>query len=271
MKKNTMIWLVIAVCLILVGGTVFFFAMAANHWNFRLLSSEKMETKTYEITEEFGNISILTDTEDIEFCLSDDGKCKVVCVENEKESHTADVQDGTLTVSKIDSEKWFDHISVFSFEDSKITVYLPKTEYESLFIEEDTGDISIPKEFVFGSMDLNLSTGDVDSQASSRGLLRVKISTGDISLRNLSAGEVDLTGTTGQINIHTVTCEGSMGIALSTGKSELTDVSCNSFSSTGSTGDIILKNVIVKENMSVDRSTALSRRAIQAKSMCRKR
>ena len=53
MKKNTMIWLVIAVCLILVGGTVFFFAMAANHWNFRLLSSEKMETKTYEITDEF--------------------------------------------------------------------------------------------------------------------------------------------------------------------------------------------------------------------------
>ena len=187
MKKNTMIWLVIAVCLILVGGTVFFFAMAANHWNFRLLSSEKMETKTYEITDEFRNISILTDTEDIEFCLSDDGKCKVVCVENEKESHTADVQDGTLTVRKTDSEKWFDHISVFSFEDSKITVYLPKTEYESLFIEEDTGDISIPKEFVFGSMDLNLSTGDVDSQASSRGLLRVKISTGDIKLRNLSA------------------------------------------------------------------------------------
>ena len=60
MKKNTMIWLVIAVCLILVGGTVFFFAMAANHWNFRLLSSEKMETKTYAIvldTNSFGKIN----------------------------------------------------------------------------------------------------------------------------------------------------------------------------------------------------------------------
>lgn len=245
MKQTTIIWLVIAAFLVLaIGGA--FFLTKANH---------KMETNTYEVTEAFQSISVFSDTEDIEFCPSDDGKCRVVCFERVKERHTVSARNGTLTVERIDSRKWYDHLSFFSFGSPTITVYLPQAVYASLIIEEDTGDISIPKDFVFDSVDLTLSTGDVDCRASSSGLLRIKTSTGNIDLEDLSAGELDLSVSTGRVDVRSVVCAGDAGITVSTGKTNLTDVSCGSLNSTGNTGDIALINVLAADTISIERST----------------
>lgn len=43
-------------------------------------------------------ISMNTDTADIIFALSDDGKCKVECREEENAKHSVTVKDGTLVV-----------------------------------------------------------------------------------------------------------------------------------------------------------------------------
>ena len=255
MKKSTVTWLVAAACLVLVGGMIFCLTMATHHWDFNLLNSNQMEAKTVDITEDFRNISILSNIEDIDFRFSDDGKCRVVCFEREKEEHTVTVLDDTLTIERIESRKWYDYLSLSSFGTPTITVYLPQAEYASLFIEEDTGDISIPKDFAFDSIDMRLSTGDVDCRASSSGLLRIKTSTGDIHMERLSAGELDLTVSTGLVSVQSVVCDGNVGITLSTGKTNLTDVSCRNLSSTGDTGDMTLKNVIASETISIERST----------------
>lgn len=255
MKRTSMIWLIIATCFVLIGGVFFCLTMTVNHWNFSLLDNEKMETATFDINEEFHNISINSDTEDIEFCLSEDGMGKVVCYEREKEKHTVTIQDGTLSIEKMDTRKWHDYISLFSFGSPTITVYLPQAEYASLFIEESTGAITIPKDFLFGSMDISLSTGDVDCSASSSGLLRIETDTGDIHLQNLSAGELDLSVSTGHVDVQSVVCEGNVGVSMSTGKVKLMDVSCKSVRSTGSTGNITMKNVIAAEKISIERST----------------
>ena len=254
MKKSAKIWLITAACLVLAGGVVCCLAMAAHHWDFSLLG-EKAETRTVEINEDFQNISIKSDTDDVEFRLSDDGKCKVVCLEKEKEQHTVAVNGGTLVIEKNDTRDWNDFISLFSFESTSITVYLPQSEYDSLFIDEDTGDITIPEEFVFGSIDIGVDTGDVDCRASASELLRIKSDTGDIHLEGLSAGELDLTVSTGHIDARSVVCDGNIGITVSTGKTNLTDVSCKSFSSTGDTGDIIMKKTIAEGMISIERST----------------
>ena len=255
MKRATKIWLVTAAALVLIGALGYIGVLAANHGELAAIGSTKYETSTFDVSEGFENISIRSDTEDIEFRLSDDGKCRVVCFEKEKERHTVAVLDGTLSVERIDSGKWYDHLSFFSFGSPTITVYLPQAEYASLFMEEDTGDISIPKEFVFDSVDIGLSTGDVDCRASSSGLLRIKTSTGDIYLEGLSAGELDLTVSTGRVGVQSVVCEGDAGITVGTGKANLTDVSCRSLSSTGDTGDITLENVLAAETISIERST----------------
>ena len=254
MSKNAKKWLIAAASLVTVGVILFASAMTAYHWDFSRLSTDHFETNTYEIREEFSDIKINTETADILFAVSEDDTCRVVCYEKEKMKHSVRVQDGTLTVSFGDDRAWYEHIS-FGFHSPKVTVYLPEMEYGSLVIQESTGDITLPKDFLFDSMDLRLSTGHVDSLASSLGQMRIETSTGDIHLQNLSAGALDLTVSTGQVDARSVSCEGKIGIWVSTGETRLTDISCGSIDSNGSTGNITLENVIAKDAISMERST----------------
>ena len=216
MKKSTKIWLITATSLVALGCIMFSVAMTKIHWDFTKLSTVKYETNTYEVTDDFNSISMLTDTADILFVQSDDKICKVVCYEMSDMKHTTTVQNDTLTINVTDEREWYDHIGI-TLGSPKITVYLPKTEYDSLAIKEDTGDIEVPKDFKFGSIDIATSTGD--------------------------------------ITVSGITCEDDLKINVSTGKVNLTDIKCKSFISDGSTGDISLNNVIATEKFSIERST----------------
>ena len=254
MKQAEKIWLVTAVSLLLVGVLIFGGVMAAHHWDFAALGGTKYETHVVDIKEDFQNISIRSHTEDIVFLPSDDGACRVVFYEREKEKHTADVQDGTLSLAVADAGKWYNHITLFSGS-PRITIYLPLAEYASLFIEESTGDITIPGDFTFGSVDISADTGDVACSASSLGRIHIGLSTGDIRVDHLSAGELNLSVSTGKVEVCSVACEGDVGVRVSTGKAALTDVSCKNLLSTGSTGDMTLERVAAAETISVERST----------------
>ena len=255
MKRTTMVWLAAAVCLVLVGGAGFSLAMAANHWDFRALGSDRMKTSTFDISEDFRDISIRSDTEKIMLLPSDDGTGKVVCYEAEKEPHSVSVKNGTLSVELTDLRNWYDHIAFFSFETPTITVYLPQKQYASLSIKESTGNITIPGDFLFESVEIDVSTGDVDCRASASGLLRIESDTGDLYLDGFSAGELDLTVSNGKVEVQSAKCEGSIGVRVSTGKAKLTDVSCGSIRSVGNTGDITLKDVVAAESISITRTT----------------
>ncbi len=255
MKTAVKVWLIIAVSLVVVGGAVFCIVMAANGWDFSRIGSQKMVTNTYEVSEDFEAISIDADTEDISFLPSSDGKCSVVCYEDEKLRHSVSVQGGKLIIRTEDSRAWYDYIGNVSLKTPTITVYLPETEYTSLFITEDTGDITVPKDFSFGSAEITASTGDVDFSASSSGLIKIKTSTGDISVSELSAGELRLSVSTGHVEARSIVCGGDVDLTVSTGKAEFTDLSCKNLRSKGSTGDFSLKKVIAEDVFSIERST----------------
>ena len=199
-------------------------------------------------------VTLHTDTADIVFIFSADGKCKVECYEEVNAKHSVAVKNGTLTVELLDERSMSDLVGL-RFDSPKITVYLPKTEYTSLLIREDTGDVKIPKDFTFRDVDLSLSTGDVTFYASASGKIQIKTSTGDIHATNLSAHALDLSVSTGKITVSGVICQGDITIGVSTGKANLTDIRCKSLISRGDTGDISLNNVIATEKFSIQRST----------------
>lgn len=216
MSKISKIWLIIATSLIAVGATIFIIAMSLVGWDFTKLSTVKFETTSYTIDEEFKNISIETSVADIQFAISDDGECKVVCYEPENMKHTVEVKTDTLTINVIDNRKWYNHIGI-SMGSSKITIYLPKKDYASAInIETSTGDINVDELFV-DSIDFNTSTGD--------------------------------------IRISNVICSENISINVSTGDVKLNDVNCKIIISDGSTGDVSMEDVIVDESISVERST----------------
>lgn len=254
MKKAIKAWLITAASLVLIGCILFAGVMSTLGWDFAKLSTVRFETNTHDVTEPFGNISVVTDTADIVFALSDDGKCSVECYEEENAKHLVTVENGTLTVKVNEQKSLYDYIG-FYFGSPKITVYLPKAEYSALSVKGGTGSVEIPKGFTFESADISLSTGDVDFSAAAHKTVKIKTSTGNISAEDTSAGCLDLSVTTGKITVSGVACTGDINVGVSTGKADLTDVSCKNVISDGTTGSIPMNHVIAENKFSVERST----------------
>lgn len=254
MKKATKVWLITAASLVLAGCILFAGVMSTIGWDFEKLSTVDYETNVYEVTETFGSISITSDTADIRFALSDDGKCRVECYEEANAKHSAAVDEDELVIKINNQKSWYDYIG-FRFGSQKITVYLPNSEYNALYIHESTGNIEIPKYFMFANADISLSTGNVDFCASVSEAVRIKTSTGDINAENISVGSLELSATTGMITVSGVTCRGDIKAGVSTGEVSLTDISCKNVISSGTTGSIFLNNVIAENKFSIERST----------------
>lgn len=254
MKKPTKIWLGAAAFLILLGSMVIGGVMSMVKWDFTKLSTAKMETNEYEISENFSGIAVGTDVADVVLAVSEDGKSTVKCEEESNRKHTVNVKANTLVIKMPDNQKWYERIGIH-FATPKITIYLPKGEYNELLVREATGDIEIPKDFTFKTADISMSTGRVNFFASVSEKIKIKGSTGDVHMENVSAGSLDLAVTTGKITASNVVCRGDANINVSTGKTRLTQMSCKNLTSDGSTGDITLTDLIVTEKLSVKRST----------------
>jgi len=254
MSKKIKIWLVIATLLVLIGCIIFAGVMTVFNWDFTKLSTVEYETNDYTISEKFKNISVDTDTADIVFIPTENEEVKVVCYEQTKVKHLATVIDDTLQINVVDTRKWYDYIGVF-FGTPKITVYTPKGDYGALTINSSTGDVEIPKEYNFESIDVTQSTGDIKVYSAQSGKIKVETSTGDICAENLTAIEIDLTVSTGKVSVSDVNCEGDVKINVSTGKTMLNDVKCKNIISNGDTGDMLLKNTVSSESIFIKRST----------------
>ena len=253
MKKST-IWLIAATSLVLVGSIIFVGVMTMLKWDFTKLSTVKYESRTYELNEEYKDILIESDTADIVFVPAEDTVTKVVCYEQKNITHKVEIKDGTLKILIDDNRKWYDHIGI-GFNTSKITIYMPKSEYGKLSAKNDTGDIKIPDDFKFQSIEIAQSTGDAECYASVQGDVKIKTSTGHIKLKNMSAKSLNLSVSTGDIALSKVDCEGELKIKVSTGDAKLTDVNCKNLTSSGNTGDISLSDTIAKESFSIETST----------------
>lgn len=252
--KLMRIFLIIAAALVIIGGIIFAAVMTAYKWDFSRLSTVRAETVTYDVKEKFTDMCFETDTDKIKFVPSEDGKCRLVCTEQEGIKHSVTVNEDKLTVKKTDERKWYEYIGV-NFSGSDMTVYLPEKEYNELVINSSTGDIDIPDDLGFNSMDILLSTGNVTNLAGVEEKMKIHTSTGNITVENISAGSIDIAVTTGRIKASDITCKNEFIIGVSTGKTEMTNVKCGSLSSSGSTGWIKMNNVVVSDKLSVERST----------------
>lgn len=254
MRKTTKMWLVAGAFLVLLGCMIFIGVLAVSDFDFTKLSTVKYETNEYNFGEEFCNISVDTNTADIIFEVSNDGKCRVECYEESKAKHSVTVKQDTLFINITNEKAWYDYIGI-SFGSPKIRVYLPKAEYSTLSVKGSTGYVDVPKGLKFDSADVKLSTGGVRFFASASDLVKLKASTGNITVEGISAGSLDFSVSTGNVTISDVRCMGDVKIKVSTGKTKLNDVECKKLTSSGSTGDISLYSVIAKEAFSIKRST----------------
>lgn len=256
MNKN--IWFIVAAALVFTGCILFGCVMAVLKWDFAKLSTNEYETNSYEINEKFLSVSVDTDTANIRFAPSEDTKCKVVCYEQKKLRHSVSINDGELSIKVEDTRKWYEHIGI-TFGTPTITVYLPETEYSSLAIEGSTGNVEIPKDFRFDTIDISVTTGDVTNHASAVEGIKIETSTGSILVESISAGRLALSVSTGRVTVSDVTVTNDITVNVSTGKTALTNITCDDLFSYGNTGDVNMIDLVANGKLSVERSTGYVR------------
>ena len=254
MKKTTKIWLITASFLVVIGSILFVCIMSALKWDFTKLSTTKYESKHHEISDTFKNISVSVDTADIVFVPSENAVTKVSCYEEKNVTHSVTVKDGTLLIEVSNNKKWYENIGI-NFSSPKITIYLPENEYGTLSVKSHTGDVKIPKDFEFESIEISENTGDVTSFADTVKGIKINTDTGNIRLEKVSAESLSLSVSTGDITVSDVLTEGDIKTYVSTGKTNIKNTKCKNLISSGSTGDIVLNNVVATEKFTIKRST----------------
>lgn len=257
MTKSRIAFIIIAVALILVGAAICTAVLASSNFDLSKFGNTRMVTNTYTVDEDFRDIQVRTSTADIVFEPSQDGKCRVVCQEEEKLMHTVSVKDGALTVEFKDSRKWYERFGFFGINTSspKVTVYLPGSSYASLTVKSSTGDVTVPNGFAFDSVSIENSTGSASIRAAVTGLIDVRTSTGGILVENTAVGELKFKTSTGSICVNGVNCKGAVGAELSTGGTLFTDLECASLELHSSTGNVSLTRTVVSGAMRLKTNT----------------
>ena len=247
-------WIITAIVLLVTGIVICGVSFGVLGFDLGKLSTVTYVTNTYDVSEKFQNISIDGDTENIKFVFSEEEKCRVVCFEEENDLHTVRVEDQTLTIEKKDRKGFWWNVSIAT-ESPSITVYLPEKVYKELSIESDTGDVEIPKEFSFDTIDVNLDTGDMSCLASAEGDIRVRTDTGHITIADVTAAGMLLSSDTGKMELSDVKISGDLEIQEHTGKVVLENVKCRNFTSDGDTGSLVMTNVTASGEFNLERNT----------------
>lgn len=250
MASMTKKWLLSAILIALICLVLFSLTACSGEGLFG-----SYETQSFDISDDFEDILIEIDTAEVNFLLSQDDACHVVAYAQKNINYDARVDNGTLKISVSDDREWYEYVQI-GFESSFLVVYLPKTEYSALALKASTSDVLLSGNFKFDSIDMSVSTGDLNVSASARGAVSLKASTGDIDLSDMSASYISITVSTGEVDVDNVICDGDFELAVSTGDAEIKNMTCNNFSSTeGDTGNLKMDDVIAAEKITVVRST----------------
>lgn len=233
--SKTKKWLIAAVSLCLIGCIIFVGVMMSLEWDFRKLSTTKHQTAKYEITENYKNILIVSDTADVNIMAESNPVTVVECFENTNEKHIVKVENDTLIIKIEDTKKWYQNIGI-NFDSSEIKIRLPIGEYGSLSIETSTSDIEVSENLKFEDVKISATTGDIELEKISSKNIEISLSTGDVK------GEM-------------IDCAEKIEVNTNTGDVEFANTRCKNFLSKGKTGDISLNGLLATEKIDIERTT----------------
>lgn len=253
MKKGTIIALIVAISLIIVGGTVLVLGLS-----FAGGSEPKsiLTEHTVPVRESFE--SILIDTQDcsVEFVpYAGEADAHIVLRQREDVSHQILVADGTLKIEMHDDRDWRDHVGIFSaIENMEMKIYLPEKQYESLIVYTATGDVKVPGELSVKEATLRSDTGDIHYFGKTAASLDCMSSTGDISVRGGAPALMKLQTNTGDINLQGVAGT-EIYLENNTGETEMENVTAQMLSCSSDTGDVELEKVLIEDYLQIFTTT----------------
>ena len=184
-KKTAMIIALICIAIGLVLTLIAFLVIGFDPTRLNNLQSKTVE---YTVEESFNKIDINVVEADIKLLLSTDGKTRVVCSETDKIIHHVLVENGTLKIEREDLRAWYEHIGFF-WSRMSVTVYLPKTEYETVRLKSVSGNIVSNTKFKFGDAIAKTISGEILLSDLTAKKLLAESTSGDLRLNRVNTEE----------------------------------------------------------------------------------
>lgn len=251
MKKSKKLSIIAAIALIIAGLLISFAVLLAIGFDFERLNTVDFEEKTYTVEEGFANISVDCAECDVRLVRSEDEVCRVVCPESEKIFHSVKVNNNTLTVERTDNRKWYECINFYWGKTERITVYLPQSKYDELYIKSVSGDIEIPKSFSFADAEIKSTSGDVSLLAAVENDVFVKTVSGEVHIGGIISKSLDVKTTSGDVAVGSAVLEERLNVKTVSGNIELSDIECNSLETESTSGDMNFSDAYAAENMHI--------------------
>lgn len=196
---------------------------------------------TVELTKEFSDILIETQTATIDFRISDNGKNKVFCTELKGQEHKVEVFNNTLTIKQNVSKKWYDKLATHT--KTYVVVYLTKLQYDSLEINGATSGVTIINGFTFTNVNIKLNKGNVTWRSEVLNNFNTQIGKGNLLIEGANLDKANVNITTGDLSINNQAFANSLYAHLDFGDVNLKNCSIN--------GDLtakVIKGDVISEN-----------------------
>lgn len=141
------------------------------------------------------NIEIMSNSTDVSIYKSENDKIAVKATDIYKKCFSVSTQNKTFLVDLSDEEKTLDTFMNFSFgflgskKDSKIEVYLPAKYYNSIYIEENYGDVKV-ENAECGKISIDNDCGDtVLKNVEAKNNLKINSDYSDVELKSVQSYE----------------------------------------------------------------------------------
>lgn len=220
MKKSTKIALIVAGGCVALGIILCAVGLVLIGDDIMRINEKSFSRTTHEVEEEIHRISVEEIECDVYILASSDGTRRVECSDSERMFSEVNVNDGTLTVKRIDERRWYEHIGIWWERMPTLNIYLPEGEYESLDILTASGDVEIPSSLSFEKASIKTTSGDISSFCKVTDGFSAESTSGDVSLGRIEGGTVEVTTTSGEIDISDVN-EADLSVKTTSGDIEL--------------------------------------------------
>lgn len=181
-------------------------------------------------------------TADFKLLPSENGTCRVECMESEKICYSVTTENNVLHIECADRRTLF---SRYKFSKAQrhatVRVYLPQGTYKSLEVETTSGDIAIPDGYAFDTASLQSTSGDIACCAEC-GALSAQAASGDITLKDTSCGTLSLGTASGAVTLLNIKNESGGSIETASGKAQITNYKGDALEIGTASGKVSLEN-----------------------------
>ena len=234
MKKALLIILIVAICLLVVGGAVFAIGMQRIGWDFTALSGKEYDTDIVSFhADEVSDIVVEVNTEDVILLTSEEDEIEIECfiVKNKKGEVLRQaipiLADGVLSV-KAEGKKYSFMNFFGSTKAPKVVVKIPAEKSIALSVKVTTGNVTLGeegKERRYSSLKVGASTGNVTLLGRTlTETLTIGVSTGNVKVKGevVCNGDAEISASTGNIKISATLSAAKITLKTSTGDVEST-------------------------------------------------